>query len=386
MKATDVLLRRATSAASFTSVPSGLLQRKCDCGTSAAVGGTCDECRKGSEGLQRKATGHDAGGNVPHIVHDVLRSPGAPLDTATRGFYESRFNHDFSGVRVHTDGRAAASARAVDSYAYTVGNHVVFGSAQFSPSSNAGRELLAHELTHVVQQSGAPASMQSRLKVGAAGDASEHEADRVAAQVMRGEPVPALTTHAPLLSRRVIHSGRILNEGDCEHLACNSKWACEDDTSGVTCPTGTRNDSAKTKHRYRPLFTCDTKCENGVACGDTEHYMAIPFDNFARRKCGQDLVICANGSFTHASLRDRSERAAYEVSPAVLSALGITSGDISNGAVYGDEKDADFLKDKRCRTVKTDAGTDAGSDAGTDAGIDGGRDAGSDAGALERDS
>jgi hypothetical protein len=67
---------------------------------------------------------------------------------------EPRFGHDFSGVRVHTDAQAAESARAVNALAYTVGRDVVFGAGQFAPQSPAGRRLMAHELTHVVQQQG----------------------------------------------------------------------------------------------------------------------------------------------------------------------------------------------------------------------------------------
>jgi hypothetical protein len=71
---------------------------------------------------------------------------------------EPHFGHDFSHVRVHADAGAAESARSVDALAYTVGRHVVFGERQYSPNSMAGRQLLAHELTHVIQQQGVPAS------------------------------------------------------------------------------------------------------------------------------------------------------------------------------------------------------------------------------------
>ena len=89
---------------------------------------------------------------APASVHEVLRSPGRPLDPATRGFMEPRFGWDFSGVRVHTDLAAAQSARDVNAHAYTVGHNVVFGSDQFAPGTNEGKKLLGHELTHVVQQ------------------------------------------------------------------------------------------------------------------------------------------------------------------------------------------------------------------------------------------
>jgi hypothetical protein len=93
---------------------------------------------------------------APAIVKDVVRSPGQPLDQSTRALMEHRFGHDFSQVRVHTDARASDSADAVDARAYTVGRHVAFASREYARGSVEGQRLLAHELTHVVQQ-GAPA-------------------------------------------------------------------------------------------------------------------------------------------------------------------------------------------------------------------------------------
>jgi Domain of unknown function (DUF4157) len=90
---------------------------------------------------------------APPIVHEVLNSPGQPLDSETRTFMESRFGHDFSQVRVHTNGKAAESAQVVNSLAYTVGKDVVFRAGQYTPKTTRGQRLLAHELTHVVQQS-----------------------------------------------------------------------------------------------------------------------------------------------------------------------------------------------------------------------------------------
>jgi hypothetical protein len=90
--------------------------------------------------------------DVPPIVQDVLRSPGHPLDEDALAAVESRFGHDFSRVRVHTDARAAESAQAVNARAYTVGRDVVFGAGQYTPGTPAGQRLLTHELTHVIQQ------------------------------------------------------------------------------------------------------------------------------------------------------------------------------------------------------------------------------------------
>ncbi|MBS0171524.1 MAG: DUF4157 domain-containing protein [Nitrospira sp.] len=87
-------------------------------------------------------------------VQNVLASSGRPLDQSARNFFEARFGHDFGQVRVHDDATAAASARGVQALAYTVGNDVVFGAGQYSPHTRTGQRLLAHELAHVVQQTG----------------------------------------------------------------------------------------------------------------------------------------------------------------------------------------------------------------------------------------
>ena len=88
----------------------------------------------------------------PLIVRDALGSPGQPLDAAARDFMESRFGHDFSRVRVHTDQTAAESAQAIRARAYALGDDLVFGAGQYVPASDGGRRLLAHELAHVIGQ------------------------------------------------------------------------------------------------------------------------------------------------------------------------------------------------------------------------------------------
>lgn len=110
----------------------------------------------GRERLQAKAAraADTAGAEAPSSVNEALRSPGRPLDSNTRDFMEPRFGHDFGRVRVHTDHTAADSAERLSARAYTVGADIVFGRGQFSPETNEGRRLLAHELTHVIQQGG----------------------------------------------------------------------------------------------------------------------------------------------------------------------------------------------------------------------------------------
>jgi hypothetical protein len=144
-----------------------MLQRKCACGDAPGPTGECEECRQ--KKLQRKAQNSRLGTRnnfpVPPIVHDVLRAPGQPLDAPTRAFMEPRFGHDFSSVRVHTNSQAAESAQAVDALAYTVGNNIVFAPGQHAPNSQRGANLLAHELTHVVQQQGETYQSGSLLKI-----------------------------------------------------------------------------------------------------------------------------------------------------------------------------------------------------------------------------
>lgn len=122
----------------------------------------CDVCAAaGEQRLHRKASG-TVPEAAPAIVREPLHSPGAPLDAASRAFFEARFGQDFSRVRVHTDARAAESARAVNARAYAVGQEIVFGAREFAPSTPAGKRLIAHELTHTLQQAATGADVLQR--------------------------------------------------------------------------------------------------------------------------------------------------------------------------------------------------------------------------------
>ena len=113
-----------------------------------AVSGTAPHIQR----FAGQATGH--AGTTPASVDRVLSSPGRPLDPALQQDMGQRFGHDFSQVRVHSGSAAEQSARELNAKAYTVGSDIVFGVGQFAPGEHEGRRLLAHELTHVVQQSG----------------------------------------------------------------------------------------------------------------------------------------------------------------------------------------------------------------------------------------
>lgn len=101
---------------------------------------------------------------VPSVVHDVLASAGQPLERSSRAQFERAMGADLSDVRIHADGKAAESAKAVNALAYTVGNDVVFAQGQFNPATREGGHLLAHELAHTVQQQGSPHSLQRKDK------------------------------------------------------------------------------------------------------------------------------------------------------------------------------------------------------------------------------
>lgn len=120
-------------------------------------------------GQRRAAPGASGTMDAAPLVKDVLGSPGKPLDGATRDFFSARFGHDFANVRIHADAPAAEAARSVNALAFTVGDDVVFGAGQYSTGTRAGRELVAHELTHVVQQGGAvqlPSKRASSVNIG----------------------------------------------------------------------------------------------------------------------------------------------------------------------------------------------------------------------------
>ncbi|WP_157682277.1 eCIS core domain-containing protein [Mucilaginibacter mallensis] len=114
----------------------------------------CAHCEQGEKMLHRKeSSAGEVGGNsqLDNYVSS-LSTTGQTLSAGSRQFFEPRFGHDFSRVRIHTDSGAAKSAQSINALAYTSGNNIVFNSGQYSPETSSGQRLMAHELTHVVQQ------------------------------------------------------------------------------------------------------------------------------------------------------------------------------------------------------------------------------------------
>ena len=171
---------KSTATPVVTAAPAVLLQRTCDCGKHTLGGEECDDCKKKKLSLHRRAMNSFSPRFAPAIVHDVLRSPGQPLDGGTRAFMESRFHRDLGQVRLHTDVMAGDSAKSVDALAYTVGRHIAFGHGQYQENSASSQRLLQHELVHTIQQShvsdGHIRASEGKLEVGDPNHSFEREA------------------------------------------------------------------------------------------------------------------------------------------------------------------------------------------------------------------
>jgi Domain of unknown function (DUF4157) len=215
---------RAVAELVRTSVPRQAVQR-CAC---AAGGGKCAKCqREEQEVLRRSAEpgappAPEAAGGV---VQSVISGPGHPLEAGVRREMEAQFGVSLGGVRVHTDGAAAASAAAVAARAYTVGKHIVFGASTYAPGTPAGRHLLAHELAHTIQQRGAASGVQ-RLTIDPGGRTSsaEREAEAAAASVARGADVAPLHQMPASLQRFYMSSEKAGGCGICSEVQFGAGW------------------------------------------------------------------------------------------------------------------------------------------------------------------
>ncbi len=139
---------------------------------------------------------------VPESVNRVLASPGRPLAPELRQDMEQRFGHDFSCVRVHTDTAAEKSARNVNADAYTLGNNIVFGDRHIAPETHEGRRLIAHELTHFVQQRGHRFTGQIKFPVNRSNDAGESEVGPAADSVLHRRNVLSIANVFPIIQRK----------------------------------------------------------------------------------------------------------------------------------------------------------------------------------------
>lgn len=265
----------ARSATRFlTPVSHRLLQRKCACGRAPGPGGECDECRK--KQLQRKATKlppvNHASAAAPPVVHEVLRSPGQLLAAATRAFMEPRFGHDFAKVRVHTGSKATESARAVNALAFTVGSNIVFGAGQYRQETDAGRNLLAHELAHVVQQAGNE-SVPSRTEISGDSSAAERDADAAAEAALAGQPIQSVASAAPGIKRRAAPYIKKITVNLIPPQSASLEW----EGTPPAEETGSDNFVVSTGKGYSdpgdPAGTCSRSC-----CSDPMTQCAPPWN------------------------------------------------------------------------------------------------------------
>lgn len=128
----------------------------------AAIKRKCKDCEEeGHISHQTETNGHVSGKKELNKYVDSLDSSGQPLPDTSRQIFEPRFGHDFSDVRIHTDNAAARSAQSVNALAYTTGKHIVFNQGQYAPDNTSGQKLMAHELTHVVQQNNGAGSSKN---------------------------------------------------------------------------------------------------------------------------------------------------------------------------------------------------------------------------------
>jgi Domain of unknown function (DUF4157) len=180
--------------------------QRCGCG------GTCTSCST----QPRNANSAPPDGHVAGVV----QSAGRPIAPSVRAFFEDRLGEDFGDVRIHDDARAAASARSLHALAYTVGRDCVFASGQYAPETAAGRQLLAHELVHVLQQTGRrrdrTGTSHALQRQAEPGEAAASEADDVLKPIIAGleEALRKLEEQEP--GTEVPDGGSMPNQSDLE--------------------------------------------------------------------------------------------------------------------------------------------------------------------------
>jgi hypothetical protein len=374
-------------ASAVTLNSTALLQRQCACGQHTGGSAQCDGCKEKEQKLQRHSNGRAHSAMVPSIVHQVVQSPGQALDPAMRNFFEPRFAHDFSAVRVHHDAEAASSAHAVNALAYTMGDHIVFAAGHYAPQTFAGKHLLAHELTHTIQQRD-----QIRLDRTAAetemGDDDgplESEAREMAAAIMSEESNEEADTgslddtHEMLaFNDAMLGHGRsrkkskpsptrsrkkqkpkptpctrnIFYEGTCKDLVLHAAGRCCDPENGLLNPDRSKDIDGEPcpSHKFTPMFTCDTNCSNALkkGCSDSDNWLALPGKQFTRSQCNDVWTICANGKQTKGYVREKSvTKDKFEVGKRIVDDLGVPE-DTFKGSIFKPGADPKKINQDPC--------------------------------------
>lgn len=269
----------------------------------------------GNQGMQRvlragvvqpgPSSGRREAREAPAPVHEVLRSPGQPLDPSIRHFMEPRLGADFREVRVHTDAEAAASAQLMGAQAYTVGQDVVFAAGKFSPATAEGRALLAHELTHVRQDPRGSGGLTSGVVIGSPHAPAEGEAAAAAAGALRGatvRPGPRATAAGgPAILRRAEATGATVSgleaqiDADVQRIiAILNEWHYSDADEQQVIDILTKWALAGTgSERLTPLDRVFSKLIQRTTTvglmGQTTSYYSLIFNHFDRVQEVRDL-------------------------------------------------------------------------------------------------
>jgi Domain of unknown function (DUF4157) len=195
---------RPSQPAGSHSAGDEISEHEADAWASAVAGNGAD---------RRASTGAAQSDDVPEHARNIVASAGEPLGTDTRSTMEGVFGRNFESVRIHADEQAGASARTEGAEAYTLGQHVVFGTGRYAPETSTGRALLAHELTHVAQQAHGPSVLQrqptvprrfrilslAEIQKDAAREARRKLTGQTSAKVCRSIAKPADETNCPLV-------------------------------------------------------------------------------------------------------------------------------------------------------------------------------------------
>jgi hypothetical protein len=291
------------------------------------------ECEHEENELHRHASGPGPA-VAPPMVHETLRSAGAPLPHGVRRDMENRLGHDFSKVRIHTDAAAGASALAVRAEAYTVGRHVVFAPGRYDPASESGRRLIAHELAHAAASPQAAPVPTGELKVSSPDDPAERTADRVAASVTGAPSGSNGTTQSPTLHRssfpetardRYQHGGPLPYREATQFMSCmdimNDRTYCEQEVLGIQTAQAQAPPQA-------PPATCVPSTAltwanfTGTPQGNSSYSALTSFSFSSQTSGGRDWIIATfNGgsSWVRPSAANPGSRAQNGCAPHVTS-------------------------------------------------------------------
>jgi len=233
---------------------------------------------------------------APPVVAEALRTSGRPLGESERSWAEGHFHRDLGGVRIHDDTRAAGAARALQAQAYTVGRDIVFGAGRYAPGTSAGRGLLAHELTHVMQQGeltrSTPRTLPTPLPVGVPDDRWERQARSAEAPATRDEVAGLRVQRAPngTVDAAMCEANKNPNPaqlGSCnykepENCATYEAWVrtftllktfASTDTPGMTMPDGS---TRKSPSNFQVIGGADEKADLDFQPASTPQKQAAP--------------------------------------------------------------------------------------------------------------